>query len=234
MIVVPSGAAALHRVRGDAADRAGPVLDDHRQAETVLHLVGDHARDQVGGAAGREADEDLHRLVELVLRRCRRGDDGKRRADSAGRGGERTERSVMDPPGEWWRPARRLGAGSASIREAALRSRVVTTGTTDRCGRACAAAPPRRCRARCGSGARTGARPCAPRQACGIVERRAAGHRRDLRLARALEVVHEVERVGDASRRRSGGRDCAGSSRRARRGRARAARCSSESSATPS
>ena len=73
----------------------------------------------------------------------------------------------------------------------------VRSCTTGRCGRAGATAPPTRCRAPCGPDARTGARPCAPPPAAASTSCGAAGHRADLRLAGALEVVHEVERVGD-------------------------------------
>ena len=59
MIVEPSGAALLTRVGSDPPDRAGPVLDDHRLADRVLQLVGDDARDEIRGAAGREPDENV-------------------------------------------------------------------------------------------------------------------------------------------------------------------------------
>ena len=92
MIVVPSGRRGLDRVRGDAADGARPVLDDHRLAEAVLHLVGDDAGDQVGGAAGGKADEQLHRPVDLVLgdgERAMQASAAQQSANAAARVAER-------------------------------------------------------------------------------------------------------------------------------------------------
>jgi hypothetical protein len=43
-------------------------FDDERFAELLGELVGDQAADDVGGAAGREADHDAHRLRGVGLR----------------------------------------------------------------------------------------------------------------------------------------------------------------------
>ena len=77
--VVPSGAARLERLRGDLAAGARAVLDDDVGAQLVLELLGQRARDRVGAAAGRKADEDAHGLAGL----------GRRRADGERQAGER-------------------------------------------------------------------------------------------------------------------------------------------------
>ena len=50
-----------------AAD-AGDVLDDHRLAELGRHALRERAAEDVGRAAGGEADDQLHRLVGIGLR----------------------------------------------------------------------------------------------------------------------------------------------------------------------
>ena len=57
--------------RRERAVGAGPVLDDHRLVPGLLQLLADVARDDVGGAAGRKADQDLDRAVRVALRRGR-------------------------------------------------------------------------------------------------------------------------------------------------------------------
>ena len=57
---------ALHLLRGDVAARAGLVLDHHRLAERLGELRLHQARDQVGGAARRKADHDVHRLLRAA------------------------------------------------------------------------------------------------------------------------------------------------------------------------
>jgi hypothetical protein len=73
MIVEPSGAAVLDGIRSDPPRCTGPVFDDHRLADRVLELVADDARNEIGGAARREPDDDPHGLVHLVLRERGRG-----------------------------------------------------------------------------------------------------------------------------------------------------------------
>ena len=53
---------------GEPAARTDPVLDHERLAETVAQRLPDDARDAVGRAARREADDDFHRPVRPVLR----------------------------------------------------------------------------------------------------------------------------------------------------------------------
>ena len=52
------GRALCHDAGADGAARAAAVLDDERFRELLGELVGDEAADDVGGAAGREADHD--------------------------------------------------------------------------------------------------------------------------------------------------------------------------------
>jgi hypothetical protein len=49
----------------DPPARARPVLDDDRLLQLVLHPVCQQARRDVGRAAGRKADQQAHRLVDL-------------------------------------------------------------------------------------------------------------------------------------------------------------------------
>jgi hypothetical protein len=60
---VAVGRRVHHLLRGDVAAGAGLVLDDHRLADRGLHLLGDQAGHDVGGAAGREGDDDANGLV---------------------------------------------------------------------------------------------------------------------------------------------------------------------------
>ena len=69
----------LHRLGRDAADRARPIVDDHRLTQRVLELVGDDAGDDVGRPSGGEADDDAHRFVELVLRARSRSETDEQR-----------------------------------------------------------------------------------------------------------------------------------------------------------
>ena len=59
--VWPSGSAFRHRVGADPAGGAGAVLDVERLAEELLQVRLQHARDQVGAAAGRKRHHDPHR-----------------------------------------------------------------------------------------------------------------------------------------------------------------------------
>ena len=51
----------LERLGRQLAASAGLVLHDHRHAQLVLELVGQHAGNDVGAAAGREANQHLDR-----------------------------------------------------------------------------------------------------------------------------------------------------------------------------
>ena len=55
-------------LRADAAAGAGAVLDDERLAELRAHAVGENPRDAVDAAAGRERNDDAHRLDRIRLR----------------------------------------------------------------------------------------------------------------------------------------------------------------------
>src|SRR4029079_4129511 len=48
--------------------RARLVLNHERLSETVLELFRENARDNVGGAAGRERHDDLDRPARIILR----------------------------------------------------------------------------------------------------------------------------------------------------------------------
>jgi hypothetical protein len=112
---------AVGRALGDAlgrhvAARAGHVLDHNRLAPGFGKLVADHPRNDVGGTAGHEADQDAQRLVGIALLRKRvarrqqrrqrgrdtnglhrcspcRFDRSGRREERNGRAGGRTETS---------------------------------------------------------------------------------------------------------------------------------------------
>ena len=53
---------------GDQSAGAGPVLDHEALAGRLGELLRDHARRDVGAAAGREADHDLDRMIGIFRR----------------------------------------------------------------------------------------------------------------------------------------------------------------------
>ncbi len=55
----------------DIAAGAGVVLDDHRLPPFARQPIGDDARHDVGGAAGRKRHHDLDRVRRIILRLCR-------------------------------------------------------------------------------------------------------------------------------------------------------------------
>jgi hypothetical protein len=59
---------------GDVAVRARPVLDDHRLAERLRQLLRQHARRDVGRAAGRDRNDEADR----ARRKLGEGDAGRR------------------------------------------------------------------------------------------------------------------------------------------------------------
>ena len=69
---VAVGRGALHLLGGDVAASAGLVLHDHRLAERLGELRRHQARDEVGGAARRKADHDVHRPRARPVLRQRR------------------------------------------------------------------------------------------------------------------------------------------------------------------
>ena len=61
------------------------VLDEDRGAEVFTHLLGDQARHDIGGAAGRESDQEADRLAGEILRMGRsrrRGEHDRARDES--------------------------------------------------------------------------------------------------------------------------------------------------------
>ena len=61
------------RIGRDIAAGAGPVLDDERHAEQLLHLLADDAGEHVARAAGRERHHQRDRPARIVGRARRRG-----------------------------------------------------------------------------------------------------------------------------------------------------------------
>ena len=64
---MPSGGGVLQGVCGDAAGRAGAVVDDDRLPKALPQGVGDQARDDVGLPAGRDRDENPDGLLGRTL-----------------------------------------------------------------------------------------------------------------------------------------------------------------------
>ena len=63
----------------DRAAAAGLVVDDQRLAERPVDLLGDDAGDDVGGAAGRERNDQPHRLGRIArLGPAQAGHDGEK------------------------------------------------------------------------------------------------------------------------------------------------------------
>src|SRR6516164_1064445 len=58
------------RLGADVARSARPVLDDEWLAEALGQPLTDQAREDVGRAAGRKADDDAHRPRRIGLRPC--------------------------------------------------------------------------------------------------------------------------------------------------------------------
>ena len=87
------GRRRLQRLRGDLAAGAGAVLHDHRRAELVLQLLGQDARDGIGAAARREADQDADRLRRLRLREA--GGKGEQACQEQAAQGLEAEQSAM-------------------------------------------------------------------------------------------------------------------------------------------
>jgi hypothetical protein len=74
------GRGSLDGVSGNPSRGTRAVLDDDRLTDAVLELVGNDAGDEIGGAAGREPDENPHRLVHAILREKGRGECEQQRA----------------------------------------------------------------------------------------------------------------------------------------------------------
>ena len=67
---VAVGRRAHDRFGADIAGAARPVVDDDGLAEPLREPLADQAREDVTGAAGREADHDAHRPRRIGLRPC--------------------------------------------------------------------------------------------------------------------------------------------------------------------
>jgi hypothetical protein len=61
---------AHHRFGRDIAAGARPVVDDDSLAQAIRQPLADHAGDDVGRAAGRNLDDEAHRLRRIRLRAC--------------------------------------------------------------------------------------------------------------------------------------------------------------------
>ncbi len=85
----------------DVASRARHVLDHDRCPKRLARAVGDDARDHVGGAAGSEGHDELHRLPRERLRvdgEARRQCEGKKQTNGAvGHGSS----PVVSPDDRW-------------------------------------------------------------------------------------------------------------------------------------
>jgi hypothetical protein len=73
--------------RADIAAGAATVLDHHRVAPHLRELLADDPRRDVGRAAGRERDDESHRLVWEALRRSEELGKGKDRDEGATQSG---------------------------------------------------------------------------------------------------------------------------------------------------
>jgi hypothetical protein len=71
---VTVGRRARDRFTGEIAGCAGPILDDHRLADPVGHLLRDQARHDVGRAAGGKAQDQPYRTARIGLRMGRAKD----------------------------------------------------------------------------------------------------------------------------------------------------------------
>ena len=65
---LPVGRRLDHRLGGDTAAAADPVLDDERLAEPIGQPLRHQARQNVGRAAGAKADQQAHRPRRIGLR----------------------------------------------------------------------------------------------------------------------------------------------------------------------
>ena len=77
---VPVGRRVRRDFRADDAAGAAAVVDDDLLAQVLAQVRGDHAPDHVVAAAGRERNDEPHRLHRIVLRRRR----GREREQESG------------------------------------------------------------------------------------------------------------------------------------------------------
>src|SRR6185436_11683665 len=90
---VAIGGRALHLLRGEVAARAALVLDYHGLSEDLAELRRGEPRDDVGGAARREADED----VDLLLLRPVLGERGSREKQEQGKDAHAPDATIAAP-----------------------------------------------------------------------------------------------------------------------------------------
>ena len=88
---VAVGCGTHHLQPADGAAGARLVVDDHRLAERLGERLGDGARHDVARAAGREGDDDAHRLL---------GPCGQRGAGASARRGEHDSGAARDGSGD--------------------------------------------------------------------------------------------------------------------------------------
>src|SRR5438552_2667145 len=121
------GRALRHDAGGDGAARTAAVLDHERSSELLAELVGDQAPDDVGGAAGREADHDAHRLRGPGLRKGEK----RQRCQQAEEGAEHRQ-SIMNPKGRTMEKSKRefLKAGAGVAAMAAMPGALAQTPST--------------------------------------------------------------------------------------------------------
>ena len=102
----------------DDARRAGPVLDEERLLELLAELLRDVAADEVGGSAGAERHDHLHRVIGPLRRRLGQGGSGGKAASAVIAAPKRRAMrgSTMIPPGEWSRAVVRPRCGGTSTR----------------------------------------------------------------------------------------------------------------------
>ena len=92
---VAVGRRARCELGADIPAAAGAIVDDERLLQALRQLLADHARQDVGGAASGEGDDDTHRSVGIVgcVRepvagdgRCGKGNNGNDGADKRASG----------------------------------------------------------------------------------------------------------------------------------------------------
>ena len=109
---VAVGRCLRDEVGGQAAARAGPVLDDHALAEQAAERIGNRARDVVGGTARCKSDDEADRLGRPALRH--------RAARAAEQAADRDSESTRGAS-----EVRRVGCADASrLRSSARQARI--------------------------------------------------------------------------------------------------------------
>ena len=98
---VAVGKRVCRRFGADHAAGAAAVVDHHLLAEPIAQLLRDHAPDHVVAAAGRERNDEPHRLARIVLGHHRRGERqrGERQQETRDLDQQRTGLAHAIPPG---------------------------------------------------------------------------------------------------------------------------------------